>query len=268
MEQERTNFQDLSQFKFYSLGIAVENIDPEDEEKGLLKISPVETLNVQKPGFIHNFKDTYTNIHPDEREKIINDSITSRNYLIAEWSPYFNPNRVTPPTVYKNETVMIFKFGNVEKFFWTSLKHEPHIRRLEKARYAWSNINSDEAGFTPYDKETSYWFEVDTINKKITLKTNDNDGEKAKYEIVINTKEGTIEAKDNHDNKLKWESEDGTLMLDFKERITLKAGAEIVLDAPVVRVTGTITSGGNILSGGEIFGERIRGTVIDGLTGL
>ena len=64
MEKERSNFNDLSQFKFHSIGIAVDDIDPDDEKEGKLKISPLETLNVQKPGFIHNFKDVYTNIQP------------------------------------------------------------------------------------------------------------------------------------------------------------------------------------------------------------
>lgn len=262
MEEERKNFVDVSSFKFHSIGIAVEDIDPEDEEKGLLKVSPLETLNVQKPGPIHNFKDTYTNIHPDEKDKIVNDSITSRNYLIASWRPFFEPNRVTPPTVRKNETVMLFKFGNVEEYFWTTISHEPHIRRLEKARYAWSNKNPDEGGFTKYDKETSYWFEVDTINKKITLKTNDNDGEEAKYEIVINTGEGFIEAKDNKDNKLKWQSEDGELNIDFKTRIHLKAGEEIVLDAPVIRITGVVQGAENIISAKTLIGDAVIPSVI------
>lgn len=269
MEKERSNFNDLSQFKFHSIGIAVEDIDPEDEKEGKLKVSPMETLNAQKPGFIHNFKDTYTNIHPDERDKIVTDSITSKNYVVAKWRPFFSPNRETPPTVRKNETVMLFKYGNVEEYYWTSISFEPHIRRREKARYSWSNIDPDSDGFTPYDKDTSYWIEVDTINKKITLKTNDNDGEKAAYEIVINTKEGTIEAKDNKDNKVKWESEDGVLSADFKTKIHLKAGEEIILDAPVVRISNLVTSGGNMLSAGniisekDVFGQRVRQAVID-----
>lgn len=269
MEEERKNFDDVSQFKFHSIGIAVEDIDPEDEEEGKLKVSPMERLNVQKPGFIHHFKDTYTNIHPDEREKIVNDSITSRNYVIAKWHPLFSPNRETPPTVRKNETVMLFKFGNVEEYFWTTIKSERHIRRRERARYSWSNIDPGDGGFKPYDKDTSYWIEVDTIKKKITIKTNDNDGEKAAYEIVINTGEGFIEAKDNKDNKVKWESEDGVLTADFKTRIHLKAGEEIILDAPVVRASGLFSAASNILSGGDlisendVFGKRIRGAVIN-----
>lgn len=263
MAEERTNFEDLSSFKMHSIGIAVEDIDPEDEDEGLLKVSPIETLNVQKPGFIHRFNDTYRNIHPDENNKIVNDEIKSKNYVIAKWHPLFSPNRETPPTVRKNETVMLFKFGNVEEYFWTTIKSERHIRRLEKARYSWSNINPEEGGFTKYDKETSYYVEVDTINKKITIKTNDNDGEQAKYEIVINTGEGFIEAKDNKDNKLKWDSVQGELNIDFKTRITLKAGEEIVLDAPVVRISGMIMSGGNIMSAKDVIGERVIPSVIN-----
>ncbi|WP_396190450.1 hypothetical protein [Flavobacterium sp.] len=271
MADERQNFEDVSGFKFYSMGIAVEDIDPDDEKEGKLKVSPMETLNVQKPGFIHHVKDTYTNIHPDEKGKTVTDSITSRNYLVATWRPFFDPNRVTPPTVRKNESVMLFKFGNVEKYYWTTIAHEPHIRRREKARYAWSNVDPGSDGFDPYDKDTSYWIEVDTIKKKITLKTNDNDGEVAAYEIVIDTEDGKIDIKDNKGNKLNWKSVEGELFVDFLTKIHLKAGDEIILDAPTVTIAGRLNlaggmlAGGDIFSNGNIFGQRVSQAINDNM---
>lgn len=250
-EEQRQNFQDLSGFKFYSLGIAVSDVDPEDST-GELHVSPMETLNVQEPGFISHVKDEYTNTHPDEKGNTVTSTVTSRNYLVATWRPFFSPNRITPPTVRKNETVMLFKFGNVEKYFWTTISHEPHIRGKEKATYAWSNTEPSQNGFKPYDKDTSYWFEVDTINKKITLKTNDNDGEAAAYDIVINTKDGKIEIKDNKDNLIKYSSVEGELFADFKTKIWLKAGDEIILDAPKITCTGTLSVGGGLLVNGDI----------------
>lgn len=279
MSDEGENFTDLSQLKFYSIGIAIEDIlyesekdsknktaktsKSKDEEKKdpdkyiRLKVSPMEQLNVQKPGFMHNFKDEYINIHPDERDKIVNDAITSKSYVEALWSPFLNPNRETPPTIRKNETVLLFKYGNVEKYFWSSIKHEPHIRKLERARWAFSNIKPD-SGFEAYTKDTSYWFEVDTIDKKIRLKTNDNDGEKAWYDVKMDTAEGKFTIEDNEKNKLTWDTVQQELTIEFKQKITLKADVEIILDAPVVTITGTLNTGGGVSSGGEVAGETFR----------
>lgn len=287
MSDHPENFTDLSQLKFYSIGIAVEDIlyESEEEEKKKkqqaktkpktkdgkeekedpdkyikLKVSPMEQLNVQKPGFMHHFKDEYVNIHPDERDKIVKDAITSKSYVEAIWSPFLNPNRVTPPTVRKNETVLLFKYGNVEKYFWSSIKHEPNIRKLERARWAFSNIAPD-SGFEPYDKDTSYWFEVDTIDKMVRLKTNDNDGEKAWYDIKLNTKEGKLTVEDNNKNKLTWDTEKGELTIEFEKKIHLKAGEVIILDAPSVVISGGAkVGGGGVTSVGDVVGKVVRST--------
>jgi phage baseplate assembly protein gpV len=70
--------------------------------------------------------------------------------------------------------------------------------------------------------------------------------------VVFNTAEGTFEIKDTEGNLLKWESVEGTLTLNFKKTVTVKAGNEIILDAPKTIVTGDLIVGGTIVNGGGV----------------
>jgi phage baseplate assembly protein gpV len=88
-----------------------------------------------------------------------------------------------------------------------------------------------------FGRETSYWFEVDTLNKYVKLHTSDNDGELTTYDITLNTKEGSLEIKDGVGNSVLMNSSEGSLTATMNSKVTLKA-PEIVLDGDVT-TTGT-----------------------------
>lgn len=237
---------DVSGLKFYSLGIVVK----EDLESGNndILVSPIETLNTQESSNIIKYKKEYKNFHPDEEGNITESEIEVKNYINATWLPLGQSNRSSAPDVVRNETVIIYKYKNVNKFYWTTTFFEPEIRRLEDVTYHYSNNREELEG----GKENAYTIRVNTKEKYIEIKTVDNDGEKTKYEVKIDTKEGVLYAKDSEGNKIEMTSE-GV--------ITLKANQEINLDAPVVNISGNVNiSAGlvaDIISGNAVHSDNV-----------
>jgi phage baseplate assembly protein gpV len=112
---------------------------------------------------------------------------------------------------------VLFKFGDVDEYYWTTIFREPGIRRLENVIYAFSNLKS---GLTEFDKNTSYWLQVDTIHKKVHLHT-DNKGE------VIQ-----IDAKNN--------------------KVDVTTSKEANITAPTINLNGNVNIGGHLkVSGGS-----------------
>lgn len=123
--------------------------------------------------------------------------------ITASWLPDGNDNQITAPDVYKNETVKVFRFGDSDKFFWKTSFREPKLRKQETVATMYSNQKDSKEEF---DKNSSYWTQVDTRDKKWQLHTSKNDGEKCEYDAEIDTKEGLVTIKDDLGNKFNIDS--------------------------------------------------------------
>ena len=123
--------------------------------------------------------------------------------ITASWLPDGNDNQITAPDVYKNETVKVFRFGDSDKFFWKTSFREPKLRKQETVATMYSNQKDPKEEF---DKNSSYWTQVDTRDKKWQLHTSKNDGEKCEYDAEIDTKEGLVTIKDDLGNKFNIDS--------------------------------------------------------------
>ena len=123
--------------------------------------------------------------------------------ITASWLPDGNDNQITAPDVYKNETVKVFRFGDSDKFFWKTSFREPKLRKQETVATMYSNQKDPKEEF---DKNSSYWTQVDTRDKKWQLHTSRNDGEKCEYDAEIDTKEGLVTIKDDLGNKFNIDS--------------------------------------------------------------
>lgn len=212
--EERT-----SGLKLYSLGIVVE-----DKQRGsmLIKVNPVEELNLfNGPMDKHSVKHE-VNL-PNVKGVSKSEKIEGGSYIVAKWIPYGHSNRLSAPDVIKNETVLIFRFGDTHEYYWTTVFSEPKIRRLETVLYGFGN---KKVPLDPWDKESSYWFEVSTHDKYIKLHTSKSDGEPFEYDITIDTGTGFIEMKDSVGNYIKLDSPSNS--------ITAKANQDILLDAPTI----------------------------------
>ncbi len=215
-----------SNYKFYSTGIVVE-----DKKQGVdyILVSPVETLNNQKAGSIKDFNKESKGDKKSVTGGTFKTEHDSKSYVKARWFSMGNGNRMTAPDVHAGETVMLYKFGDVDDLYWDDMGREPGLRRLEDVTMSFSN--KKEKDNKPYDKDSSYWFRVNTKDKFIHFHTSTNDGEAAGYDIKIDTKTGVLSIVDTKGNSVTLDSPAGNLSVKVNTDINLEAGNNINLKA-------------------------------------
>jgi len=256
-----------SQLKLYSLGIVVEN---KPVGSDFVLVSPIEVLNVQPSGSIKESTALFEGTLKNSSGKNFTTELTASNYIKAKWLALGHSNRITSPDVVKNETIILFKFGDIDEYYWTTIFREVELRRQETVLYGYSNLKS---GISPFDKSTSYWLEVDTKKKSVKFHTAMNDGEYTEYDIQINTKEGTFLLTDKKGNRFFLESQKDKFTINARGEISGTAGTLIKLKAPNielegnVRITGNVSTNGNTVTQGsvQVNGSiSASGSIIDG----
>lgn len=225
-----------SGLQLYSLGIVTED---KAEDEDMIKVSPIEEFSMEKGKLKEDDRKHKTSL-PDKEGVIIQAKSEGGAVLDAKWIPYGNSNRDTAPDVYKNETVLIFRFADTDEYYWDTVFREPSIRRLEKVKYVYSN---QPAGLVPYGDDTSYWLLWDTRNKVVRLHTSDNDGEATTYDITIDTKYGELIIEDGMNNKIHLQSVPGILDIEIENEINLKTKRfSLIADEKIGLETSTITT--------------------------
>jgi cytoskeletal protein CcmA (bactofilin family) len=245
--------EQLSELKLYSLGIVTEN---KPEGTDYILVTPIEKISIQEAGYINDKERTYSSTLTDIDGKKDNQEIKGVNKVRAKWIPFGHSNRITAPDVRANETVVLFKFGDVDEYYWTTIFREPTIRRLENVVYAFSNLKS---GLTAFDKSTSYWLQVDTIHKKVHFHTADNDGEVTCYDIDIDTKNGILIITDNKGEVIQIDTQNNTININTEKEINITstivnitASEEINLTAPIINFNGDVYFNGNFTINGDL----------------
>ena len=204
-----------SQFRMYSIGIVVETKPPESD---YILVSPMEELGVQESGNIREVENGFAGSKPPVSSVNFKTEHTSKNYVRAKWNSIGQGNRTSAPDVVVNETVILYKYGDVDEYFWDESGREPSLRRLENILYSFSNI-PDGIGIKEYDKTTSYNIEVSTRDKFIHIHTADNDGEACTFDIRIDTRSGIMTGKDSLGNWTEWDAVAGTYTQNFNTEI-------------------------------------------------
>lgn len=236
---------ETSLLRLYSLGIVVE-----DKPVGsdFVMASPIETLNMQPGGSIKDSSTKFEGTLKNSSGKNFATEMSSSNYLKAKWLAFGQSNRITAPDVVRNETIVLFKYGDVDEYYWTTIFREAELRRLETVLYAWSNLKS---GISAFDKSTSYWLEVDTKKKSVKFHTAMNDGENTEYDIVIDTKQGTFLLTDKKGNKFFLDSQADKFVVFANKEIEGTAGQVINLKAPTINLEGNVNIKGNVNTSGN-----------------
>lgn len=186
---------DISRLRMYSLGIAI--FDKERDSSEII-VLPIEELPYSD-GMVKDIKKDFKASTVDHKNISRSSKVTGTHQLTAKWLPYGHSNRASAPDIIKNETVLLFKYSDTEEYFWTTIFHEPELRRLETVLYTFGNIPK---GIKKFEKDTSYWVEVSTHDKYIHIHTSKNDGEPYEYDITLDTEKGTFELKDDIGNFL------------------------------------------------------------------
>jgi len=155
-----------SNFSFYSIGIVVKDIVPGQDT---ITVSPIEHLNVQKDQPLDSSSVTNQgNLDSPINSNSFNTEIKSSGNITAKWINLGGSNRITAPDVYKGETVIIYKYENVDEYYWSTVFREPTLRKQETVVTAYSNEKAPMKEFNP---DSSYWTMFDTRGKKVQLHT-------------------------------------------------------------------------------------------------
>lgn len=227
-----------SGLKLYSLGIVAVT---KDKGSDAIKVTPIEVLTLGNKKLSEE-KNNYKVEMPDAKGVKRSSEIESESMLIAKWIPFGHSNRLTPPDVVAGETVILFRFADTEEYYWTTIFREPKLRRLETVNYGYCNIPQ---GLEPFDKQTSYWFEVSTDQKYIKLHTSKNDGEPYEYDIILDTEKGNLLIDDNAGNSIELNSEQNKLSIITNTDVYIKSPT-VTIEAETTHITGNVQVDGNL----------------------
>ena len=190
---------DMSKLKVFGMGIVVKDKPKFSDE-----------VEVYIPEQMPHVSGKIADAKIEHKRTMVDSKGSEKTYeaeavytITASWLPDGNDNQITAPDVYKNETVKVFRFGDSDKFFWKTSFREPKLRKQETVATMYSNQKDPKEEF---DKNSSYWTQVDTRDKKWQLHTSRNDGEKCEYDAEIDTKEGLVTIKDDLGNKFNIDS--------------------------------------------------------------
>lgn len=130
--------------------------------------------------------------------------------VTATWLPIGQANRMTPPDVERGEQVMLYRFANADKFYWTTLRNDLTLRRLETVIYAISATQSN--GVSP-DPTSTYLFGMSSHDKRIWLTTSKAQGEPYAYTMNFDLANGNFSLQDDVGNEILLDSANNTVRL-------------------------------------------------------
>ncbi len=179
----------VSKFRFYSLGVVAAN---KAMSTHVIEVTPVEELTMLDGDINATEADvTADGVLGDGSH--YSSAAMSGNSLQAQWLPFGSTNRRTSPDVRRGERVIIYQFGDTDKYYWTTLMDDFRLRKLETV--IWGISATPNEGAEP-GHDNMYYLEVSSHNKLIALHTSQANDEPYGYDIQINTKDGRITFQD------------------------------------------------------------------------
>ena len=113
------------------------------------------------------------------------------NSIPAVWKKMDDSNRISSPDVREGTPVAIYHIAGQNQYYWTLDGVNPNTFRMETVLHGWNaNPNVDENG--EFDVDNFYIFAIDTRNGLIQFRTSERNGEASKFDIQVNTMDGTI----------------------------------------------------------------------------
>jgi phage baseplate assembly protein gpV len=188
-----------SKLHVYGLGIVAAN---KELSSKFIECVPIEALPMLDGELSDNMVEITTKGQDSSGgsyETAVNTTVSIR----AEWLPIGISNRVTPPDVRRGEHIVLYKFGDTDKYYWTTLLYDMKLRKLETVIFAISNTQNEDADGTA---DTTYFIEVSTHKKLIHLHTSKSDGEPFVYDLQLNTKDGVFTFQDDIGNYVQLDS--------------------------------------------------------------
>lgn len=212
-----------TQLRPISIGIVAEN---KVRDVDLVKVMPIELFPYVK----EEIKDNNTpyfgaGLDADGREYTVQVDID--NTINASWLS-LETNRITPPDLIKGEQVLLWQYGDEDKYYYTSMGRDDRLRRLETVVRRYSNISDLEEDVTELTPENSYEVIVSTHDKYIHITTNKYDEEPFAYSIKLDTKTGNLRINDDVGNFLLLDSENTLIRSENQSGAWFELNKEVI----------------------------------------
>ena len=199
-----------SKYRVYSIGVVSANKEISSKD---VMVTPLELLT-HLDGCVAPTPEQHSETGEDDLDKSYTVTVNMDTSLNCTWIG--DTNRATPPDVRRGERVLIWQYGDVDDvFYWTSLGLDDNLRKLETVRYVFSDT-PDEAD-TEQNADNTYWFEVSTHTKTVTLKTSKANGEPFAYTCQFNCDIGVVTLADDVGNWCEFNSKDTIIKLHNKD---------------------------------------------------
>ena len=248
-----------SNYRAVSLGIVVED---KPKSTDIILVSPIEELTQQDSGPIKDQSGSFKGDMKSTGSVNFKSEHSSKNYVKATWRSVGNGNRTSAPDVGASETVLLYKYGDIDEYYWDDVGREPSLRKLEDVLYSYSNL----PGQGSYDKSTSYSVHVSTREKFIHIHTANNDGEPCTYDLKIDTAKGIFTVVDGLGNSMTLNSVAGvheTIMnteiirkapkiTDIAEQHIVQASVSVTQASTITNDTPNLVNTGNMVTEGNV----------------
>lgn len=203
---------DPSKLYLYSLGYAAANLDVGQTE---LMVTPIEKLSMIDGELTDGeveLNSESVNLNTGQSNNTVKASIAIK----AKWFS-MNPWLKLPGLVRRGELVRIYRLGDTNEYYWENLGMDNiDLRKKDILIVNVPNETSNEVQKS--NARNSVYFEVNTLDKHITLSTPTNDGEPCGYVLQVNMKAGTFTISDDVGNYIAMDS--------VKERIIMRNNSD------------------------------------------
>lgn len=225
-------------FQNVALGIVAENKAMKDASgkfNRTILVTDIESLNMTN-GEIRSNPEQLESSGVDATGKVYNSAVVVDQVIEATWVPFLS-NRLTAPDVRRGERVRLWRSGDADKYYWSTMGLDENLRKLETAIFAFSGTPDESQ--TELDLENCYYFEVSTHNKTITLQTSASNGEPFRYTAQINAAEGAFLIEDDIGNSFELDSTENRLTLENADdsKVELNRGKIAIIANEEVSLT-------------------------------
>ena len=203
-----------SGFNFYCYGeVSVDK--PEDTN--IIEVFPKDIM-YNLSGEIDNKQESVVINRTSADGKVKTDKISAKNVIAARWLALGGSNRVSAPDVRKGETVLVFRYGTNDDYYWEPITTETTKRGKETVTYLFKNTDSQDK----VNENNSYFLTYSTRHKFIHLHTSKNDGEPVSYDLKLDTKKGIVSLADSRGNSITLNSPSDKLNIKTNNEFNLE----------------------------------------------
>lgn len=206
-----------STFRLYAIGVAAAD-KPADSH--VLEVFPYEKLPFYEGGIVPD-TETVSRTGKDTRGEEYTINFNLGITVKANWLGL--DARVTAPNVVKGERIFLYTVGDSEIYYWVPMGLDTALRRTESVIFQWvASSLASEDGKIELTNDNTYRIYVDTKNKHMTFTTSMDNGEKARWFLQMNGKDGSWFVNDEKGNEISIDSVETIIELINAEKTRIQ----------------------------------------------